>query len=244
MSHEAAATSRSFVETFEVASENVKYTDEYIRAQYVYDHSMVFEAANGKVTVQPVTQKFEFQTGRKVPKLGMMLVGWGGNNGSTLTGAIVANKGNISWATKRGVQEPNYWGSITQASTSWLGTDQHGREIFTPLRSLLPMVNPNDVVVGGWDISSANMADAVARAGVFEVELQRELRPHLEGLTPLPAPYYPDFIAANQESRADNVLPGANKKEHLEKIRQDIRDFKASNGLDKVIAGVARFALL
>jgi len=28
---------------------------------------------------------------------------------------------------------------------------------------------------------------------------------------PLPAIYYPDFIAANQENRADNILEGNNK---------------------------------
>jgi len=36
----------------------------------------------------------------KVPKLGLMLVGWGGNNGSTITAGILANKYNISWNTK------------------------------------------------------------------------------------------------------------------------------------------------
>ena len=81
---------------------------------------------------------------------------------------------------------------------------------------------------------------------MYEVELQRKLRPFLEGMVPLPAPYYPDFIAANQESRADNILPGTDKKAHLEKIRQDIRDFKAKNKLDKVVvlwtANTERFA--
>lgn len=32
-----------------------------------------------------------------------MLVGWGGNNGTTLTGGILANKYNINWNSKRGV---------------------------------------------------------------------------------------------------------------------------------------------
>ena len=44
-----------------------------------------------------------------------------------------------------------------------------------------------------------------------------------------------DFIAANQETRADNALPGTDKQKHLEQIRKDIREFKAANGLDKVI---------
>jgi hypothetical protein len=42
------------------------------------------------------------------------------------------------------------------------------------------------------------------------------------------------FIAANQEARADNTLSGS-KAEHVETIRQNIRDFKAANGLDKVV---------
>jgi len=29
-----------------------------------------------------------------------MLVGWGGNNGSTLTAGIMANRQNLSWRTK------------------------------------------------------------------------------------------------------------------------------------------------
>jgi myo-inositol-1-phosphate synthase len=52
--------------------------------------------------------------------------------------------------------------------------------------------------------------------------------------TPLPSIYYPDFIAANQSDRANNVLTGS-KQDHLETIRQNIRDFKESNCLDKVI---------
>jgi myo-inositol-1-phosphate synthase len=71
------------------------------------------------------------------------------------------------------------------------------------------------------------------RAEVFDYDLQVKLRPFMEKMVPLPSVYYPDFIAANQEDRADNVLPGT-KQEHLDKIRQDIRDFKKKNNLDSV----------
>ena len=40
----------------------------------------------------------------QVPKLGVMLVGWGGNNGSTVTAAQITNKLNMSWHTKEGVK--------------------------------------------------------------------------------------------------------------------------------------------
>lgn len=57
----------------------------------------------------------------------------------------------------------------------------------------------------------------------------------MEKMFPLPSIYYPDFIAANQESRADNILPGDSKMAHLLQIRKDIREFKAANNVDKVI---------
>merc|ERR1719378_1715142 len=67
-------------------------------------------------------------------------------------------------------------------------------------------------------------------------------------MVPLPSIYYPDFIAANQSERADNVIPGDSKKKHLEHIRKDIRNFKAKHGLDKVIvlwtANTERFAAI
>ena len=81
---------------------------------------------------------------------------------------------------------------------------------------------------------------------VLEIALQEQLRPLMKDLVPLPSIYYPDFIAANQSDRADHVLPGDDKQKHLEQIRKDIRDFKAKNGLDKVIvlwtANTERFA--
>jgi myo-inositol-1-phosphate synthase len=43
---------------------------------------------------------------------------------------------------------------------------------------------------------------------------------------PLPSIYYPDFIASNQEARADNCLAGDNRLEHLRLIREDIAKFK------------------
>jgi myo-inositol-1-phosphate synthase len=80
-----------------------------------------------------------------------------------------------------------------------------GESVYVPFNHLLPMVHPQDVVIGGWDISSVNLADAVRRAKVLEIDLQRKVCPLMEELKPLPSIYYPDFIAANQNSRADNV---------------------------------------
>jgi myo-inositol-1-phosphate synthase len=164
-----------------------------------------------------------------------MCVGLGGNNGTTLAATIIANIHNITWHTKEGIQTPNYIGSIVRGSTVRLGTDKSGKDIFVPFSDVLPMVHPNDLVIGGWDISGLPLDKAMHRAKVLEWDLQRQLIPHLAKIKPLPSVYYPDFIAANQEDRADNVIPGNDKQAHVDQIRKDIRDFKAANGLDKVI---------
>lgn len=216
------------------------YNESEINSRYQYSTTKV----NGtKLSIQ--REVLSFKTLRRVPRTGVMLVGWGGNNGSTLTAGIIANKLGITWETKEGVCKPNYFGSVTQASTVKIGTDSSGRNVFAPLKNLLPMVNPNDLVIGGWDISSLDIAASMRRAQVLDFDLQRQLEPHLQDMHPLPSIYYPDFIAANQSDRADNILPGG-KQDHLEEVRKNIREFKARNELDKVVvlwtANTERFA--
>lgn len=74
-----------------------------------------------------------------------MLVGWGGNNGSTISAAFEANRNKLEWLTKTGMQKANWFGSITQASTVLLGTDDNGQDVFTPMNQLVPMVNPDNI---------------------------------------------------------------------------------------------------
>lgn len=80
------------INDFQVDSPNVTYTADAITSRYEYSTTKLNQGADGKWKVQPCTQTFEFRTSRKVPKLGIMLVGWGGNNGTTLTAGILANK--------------------------------------------------------------------------------------------------------------------------------------------------------
>jgi len=233
---------------FKVNSPNVQYTESHIIADYHYENATVTKGVDGSYNVNPTSIKYQFKTDAKVPRVGLMMVGWGGNNGSTLTASIIANRRKINWNTKDGVQEPNYFGSVVQASTLKLGVDAKGDDVYIPFSDILPMVHPNDMVLGGWDISSLNLADSMARAKVLDYDLQRQVKAELETLKPLPSVYYPDFIAANQSDRADNVIAGTDKHAHVEQIRSDIRNFKVANHLDKVIviwtANTERFSSL
>jgi myo-inositol-1-phosphate synthase len=229
---------------FEVSSDKVTYTPEHIFAEYEYQSTTV-ENKGGKIKVTPKVDCFEFQTDRKVPKLGIMLVGLGGNNGTTFTAGIIANRKGLTWQTKEREIKANYLGSLTQSSTVRLGNNASGDPVYVPLKNVLPMVEPNDVEVGGWDISSMPLGDAMKKSKVLDVDLQRQLYDDMNKIVPLPSVYFPSFIAANQRDRADHVLKGS-KQEQMEQIRKDIRDFKASRGCDKVIvlwtANTERFA--
>ncbi|KAI5927074.1 myo-inositol-1-phosphate synthase [Camillea tinctor] len=221
---------------FTVNSPNVTYTDNEILSKYTYRTTNVTRGANGKYVATPRETLYDFKVDRKVPKTGMMLVGWGGNNGTTVTAGIIANRRGLVWETREGPRAANYYGSVVMGSTMKLGTDSDMKEVNIPFHDVLPMVHPNDLVIGGWDISSMNLADAMDRAAVLEPMLKAQVKKEMAHMTPLPSIYYPDFIAANQEDRADNVIPGSKASmAHVEKIRQDIRDFKAQNNLEKVI---------
>lgn len=217
-----------------VNSPNVQYTATEILSQYVYQNTEVVKGADGSVTVTPTEQKLRFKTGRKPAKTGVMLVGWGGNNGSTLTAGILANKHGYTWRTKRGVQTANYFGSITQASTIRIGQTKNLEEVNVPLNSVVPMVSPNDLVLTGWDCSNLNLGDAMRRAQVLDVTLQDCVYEEMSHLKPLPAIFDINFVAENQGDRATNVIPGT-KKDAVAVVRQHIRDFKAQNGLETVI---------
>ncbi|GLB33996.1 putative myo-inositol-1-phosphate synthase [Lyophyllum shimeji] len=219
-----------------VQSENTLYTDEYITSKF-FDRCSNVTVSDGQFTITPTVQPYEFQTKRAVGRTGLMMIGVGGNNGTTLCATILANRHNITWHTKQGLQQPNYIGSLLRASTVRIGTEPAtGNDVHVPVCDVLPMVHPNDLVLGGWDISGLRLDRAMERAQVLDYDLQRQVAPHMALLgSPLPSIYYPDFIAANQEERADNVLPGTDKQAHLEQIRADIRKFKADNALDRVI---------
>ena len=80
---------------FRVRNPNVHYNPENIIANYVYQTTEVIDF---QVEVQD--QRITFKTDVNVGRVGVMCVGWGGNNGSTLTAGILANKHHTSWHTK------------------------------------------------------------------------------------------------------------------------------------------------
>lgn len=221
--------------TVRVSGGNVYYTDEFILSRYRYENVSARVDDKGNVTAMPVQCIYRFKTQRRPRKLGLLQVGWGGNNGTTVTAAVIANRLGISWEGRDRWHTPNYNGSLTQAATLRIGFDDNGKDVFVPFTALVPMVAPNDIVLGGWDISGFNMADAMDRARVLEPHLRSQLRPHMEKIKPMRAAFDQKFIAANQRPRADNIIPSQDKQKQLDQLMKDIRDFKTQNNLEHVV---------
>lgn len=98
------------MQRFTVDSKRVQYnssTDTLLSA-YDYQTTRVRTDPNGRYRVVPTAETLTFRTKCSVPRVGCMLVGWGGNNGSTVTACVLANKMKLKWRTKRGMQVRTY----------------------------------------------------------------------------------------------------------------------------------------
>lgn len=193
--------------------------------------------AENETDFKTVSQKKEIKTNKNVPKLGVMLVGLGGNNGSTFTAGVIANKKKIRWDSRNGEVEANMYGSFTQSATCHVGfkySEEDGTlsDVHKPVKDLLPMVDPVDFEITGWDINGANLYEAAKRSHVLEPALIEQLKDDLEAIKPLSAALNPDFIAANQSERTNNIFHGTNQ-EVIDKLRKDIQEHKKK--CDKVI---------
>lgn len=215
-----------------VDADHVTYGTSTIDSRYEYHSTHVDYDNNGTVHVRPKKRVYRFHSERKVRRTGLMMVGWGGNNGTTVTTGLLAKKEGMRWETEREMKVADLKGSIVEKGTLRLGVDKDGREVFVPVKSLVPMAEAGDLVVGGWDISGMNMAEAMDRAGVVDVDLRKQLRSHMKMMVPLAGVYDEQFIAKNQRSRADNCIESKKKHVQLSKLRDDIKEFKARHELD------------
>jgi myo-inositol-1-phosphate synthase len=213
---------------------NKNEKDNVIRAEYT-ERMTIFEDSSN--TFKNVDKVHKLETQAKVPKLGVMIVGLGGNNGTTFTAGILANKYQTSWETKKGMRNPDFYGSFTQMATAHCGYRHNVKtnnleDVHVPIKEILPMTNPIDFEISGWDISGLNLYESCKRAQVLEPALVNKLKEHLENITPLPAAFTADYIASNQSDRVDNIIKGTNS-DKIKQIRADIQAMKLK--CDKVV---------
>jgi myo-inositol-1-phosphate synthase len=121
-------------------------------------------------------------------------------------------------------------GSLTQMATIRLGKRTDNR---SPLiRDLVPLAGLDDLVFGAWDPIPDDALTAARTAGVLE---ERDIAPiadFLSGIRPMPAAFDSRYVS---RIHGTNVKNGKSKRDLAEQLRQDIRDFKAKNGCDRLV---------
>lgn len=82
-----------------VNSPNVKNDGQTLESTYEYRRNQIQRNGNN-LTITPQVHQYRFKTQLKPQKTGLLLVGIGGNNGSTVLGATIANREQMEWKTK------------------------------------------------------------------------------------------------------------------------------------------------
>lgn len=167
-------------------------------------------------------------------RLGVMIVGLGGNNGTTFVTGILAHQLKKTWQTKNGIHEPIFYGSISQCGSVHVGY-QNDIPISKPYKEMIDLHDIDNVVIGGWDICQDDLYTATVKNEVIDYNLREQLKKELEAYKPLPSVFYETFIASNQKSRANNVLKNDSKWYDVLHIVDDINNFKRINDVDDVI---------
>ncbi len=129
---------------------------------------------------------------------------------------------------RRGYAKPI--GSLTQMATIRLGKRTENR---SPLiRDFIPLASLDDIVFGAWDPIPDDAYTAATKAGVLVEKDLEKVADFLKAIKPMPAVFDNHYVT---RINGTNVKKGKNKRDLAEQLRQDMRDFKANNNLDRVV---------
>ncbi|MFQ5536751.1 MAG: inositol-3-phosphate synthase [Gemmatimonadota bacterium] len=153
-------------------------------------------------------------------KLGVLLPGFGAVATTFVAGVEAA---------RRGLAKPI--GSLTQMNTIRLGKRTEGK---APLiKDFVPLTELEDLVFGAWDPIPEDGYQSALTAGVLHKENHLDpIKEFLAGIKPMSAVFDPAYV---KKLDGPNKKSGATKRQLAEALREDIRNFKAENGCDRLV---------
>ena len=152
-------------------------------------------------------------------KLGILTPGVGAVATTFMAGCL---------AVRKGLGLPI--GSLTQMGTIRLGKRTEKR--VPMIKDFVPLADINNIEFGGWDIFADNAYEAALKAGVLDRTLLDQLAPDLEHIEPMPAVFDRDYV---KRLDGPHVKKGKTKMDLAEQLREDIRNFKRVNQVDRMV---------
>jgi myo-inositol-1-phosphate synthase len=147
-------------------------------------------------------------------RLGVLLQGVGAVGSTFIAGCVAA---------RNGLGEPV--GSLSQMAHIRLGKRTENRNPM--IKDFAPMTALEGLVFGGWDIFGGSVYDACETAEVLDGRLTAKMKDELEAIKVMPGAFDPHYV---KRLNGTHVKTGT-RRELLEALRADIRQFKADNDL-------------
>jgi myo-inositol-1-phosphate synthase len=153
-------------------------------------------------------------------KLGILIVGLNGAVSTTfLSGVFSIIKGHSSPV-----------GSITQMGTIRLGKREYNN---SPLvKDIVPLADLSDLVFGGWDIRDENCYESALFANVLKKEDIETVKNELESIRPMKGVFEQEYV---KRLKGEYIKEGKNKYDKMMMIREDIKNFKIMNDIDRIV---------
>lgn len=151
-------------------------------------------------------------------KLGVMVVGNGAVSTTFMAGVLMARKG---------LAKPV--GAMTQYDKMRVGKGADAK--YLHYKDIVPLADLNDIVFATWDVYPANAYDAAIHAEVLKEKDINPVKEELQAIVPMKAAFDPNYA---KRLTGTNVKEGT-RWELVEQLREDIRNFKAQNNIDRVV---------
>lgn len=152
-------------------------------------------------------------------KLGILIPGLGAVSTTFIAGVL---------RIKKGLSEPI--GSVTQMQTIRIGRRDENK---TPLvKEFMQLADMKDLEFAAWDIFPDNAYEAAVKAGVINKQELDEVKDDLVKIEPMKAVFDHRFI---KNIDGKNVKSAPTKWDLAQEVREDIRKFKESKGLDRMV---------
>jgi len=153
-------------------------------------------------------------------KLGVLIVGLNGAVSTTFLAGVLSIRKKLAVPI----------GSITQMGTIRIG--KRSENNFPLIKDFVPLADLNDFVFGGWDIRNENCCQSALTAGVLKHEHITPVKDELEKITPMKGVFEQHYV---KRLHGDWIKEAGSKYEKMMMIREDIKDFKKKNKLERLV---------
>ena len=179
-------------------------------------------------------------------KIGILIVGLGGNNGVTLLTGQIANRDKLSWESSTStpgagrVSAPNYTGCITQLAPR----GHHGGVGYKGRYAGVDLADATQAVVSGWDIRPTPLGDALYASRILDYDLVRQVREEMNTIPIMKGLYDPTFVGESQHPTATHIVTETEAATasgkpvisslfaNIQYLRNDIRTFIDTNNIE------------